>query len=285
MKNYFLGANSADGFYSLYDGFCPTEDGNFLWILKGGPGCGKSTFMKKIAAAAEDAGLAVEYVWCSGDPDSLDGVFIPAKKVGYMDGTAPHAMEPRFPAADSICLDLGQFYDVGAIRPLLPQIRKLYGQYKPCYSKAYQLLSAASERIVPAPWQGQTPACFCRAITCEGLIDLCESDPIPVTRRELDDLAQSAVSRGKRVLDLRSPLHPLRSEGIFLEEDGLCYRCSEEDLSFPAVFEVLREAKRLHDALESVYHPHVDFGGVENFAKKHIKMLNLDCKIGKDVVE
>ena len=285
MKNYFLGANSADGFYSLYDGFCPSGGGNFLWILKGGPGCGKSTFMKTIAAAAENAGLAVERVWCSGDPDSLDGVFIPAKKVGYMDGTAPHAMEPRFPAADSLCLDLGQFYDVDAIRPLLPQIRELYGQYKSCYRRAYQLLSAASEKIVPALWQRQTPACFCRAITCRGLVDLIESDPIPVTRKELDDLAQSAVSRGTRVLDLRSPLHPLRSEGILLEEDGLCYRCSEEALSLPAVFEELREAKRLHDLLESVYHPHVDFAGVEKFAGNHCKKLNLDCKIGKNVVE
>ncbi|MCQ2420706.1 MAG: hypothetical protein MJ118_06190, partial [Clostridia bacterium] len=75
-KTCFLGANTAKGFYSLYDSFCSGPD-DFLWVLKGGPGCGKSSFMRKIGKAAEDAGLDVEYVICSGDPDSLDGIYIP----------------------------------------------------------------------------------------------------------------------------------------------------------------------------------------------------------------
>ena len=40
--------------------------------------------------AAEKKGLEVEYILCSGDPDSLDGVYIPALRLGYADGTAPH---------------------------------------------------------------------------------------------------------------------------------------------------------------------------------------------------
>ena len=87
---YFLGSNSARGFYSLYDGFANPGSGDFLWIIKGGPGCGKSSFMKKIAAAVSDAGLSVEYIHCSGDPDSLDAIHIPELKVAYVDGTAPH---------------------------------------------------------------------------------------------------------------------------------------------------------------------------------------------------
>lgn len=87
---YFLGSNSARGFYSLYRGLTDPGGGEFLWIIKGGPGCGKSSFMKKIGAAAAKAGLAVEYIHCSGDPDSLDAVRIPQLKTAYMDGTAPH---------------------------------------------------------------------------------------------------------------------------------------------------------------------------------------------------
>ncbi|MBR1660034.1 MAG: hypothetical protein IJ705_06935 [Oscillospiraceae bacterium] len=90
---FFLGANSREGFRSLYDAF--TADvaaaGGFLRVIKGGPGCGKSTFMKRIGAAAEQAGLPVEYVLCSGDPDSLDAVWLPSLGVAYVDGTAPHA--------------------------------------------------------------------------------------------------------------------------------------------------------------------------------------------------
>ena len=82
VRRYFLGANTGKGFVSLYDEFCKPESGNFLYVIKGGPGCGKSSFMKKIGKAAEDAELDVEYVICSGDPDSLDGVLIPAWHVG-----------------------------------------------------------------------------------------------------------------------------------------------------------------------------------------------------------
>ena len=57
VRHYFLGANTGGGFVSVYDEFCPPECGVFLWVLKGGPGCGKSSFMKAIGRAAEDACL------------------------------------------------------------------------------------------------------------------------------------------------------------------------------------------------------------------------------------
>ena len=46
---YFLGANSPAGFYSLYDHLLPPEQARAIYILKGGPGCGKSTLGKLIA--------------------------------------------------------------------------------------------------------------------------------------------------------------------------------------------------------------------------------------------
>lgn len=93
--SYFLGANSYRGFYSLYDDLVSLPDVSRLFIIKGGAGCGKSTFMKTIATAANDAGLDVERVLCSGDPESLDGIFIPRLRVAYVDGTAPHAAVPN----------------------------------------------------------------------------------------------------------------------------------------------------------------------------------------------
>ena len=110
---FFLGANSKNGFASLYDGFTDPAGGDFLWVIKGGPGCGKSTFMKRIGAAAEAAGLAAEYILCSGDPDSLDGVYFPEKRIGYADGTAPHVIEAVYPGAAALYLD--QFVDQGLL--------------------------------------------------------------------------------------------------------------------------------------------------------------------------
>ena len=89
---YFLGANSPAGFYSLYDHLLPPEQARAIYILKGGPGCGKSTLMGKIGDWAEEAGLETEYILCSGDPGSLDAVVIPALKAAVVDGTAPQGV-------------------------------------------------------------------------------------------------------------------------------------------------------------------------------------------------
>lgn len=140
---FFLGSNTAQGFYSLYDNFTDSAAGDFLWIIKGGPGCGKSSFIKKISDAALMAGMPVEYIHCSGDPDSADGVYLPTLKAGYVDGTSPHTADATYPAASEMYLDIGQFYDHNALRPYLPQIHQLNADYKSLYARAYELLSAA----------------------------------------------------------------------------------------------------------------------------------------------
>ena len=89
---YFLGANSPTGFYSLYDHLLPPEQARAIYILKGGPGCGKSTLMRQVAAWAQEAGLETEYILCSGDPDSLDAVVFPDKAAAIVDGTAPQGV-------------------------------------------------------------------------------------------------------------------------------------------------------------------------------------------------
>jgi hypothetical protein len=87
---YFLGANSAQGFVSLYHDLIDESHATAFYILKGGAGCGKSTLMKKVGEKMEEQGFRVEYILCSGDPDSLDGILIPEKAVAIMDGTSPH---------------------------------------------------------------------------------------------------------------------------------------------------------------------------------------------------
>lgn len=62
---FYLGANAPTGFYSLYDQLLDLETAEDLVILKGGPGCGKSTLMKRVARRAEEQGLLVEYIPCS----------------------------------------------------------------------------------------------------------------------------------------------------------------------------------------------------------------------------
>ena len=84
---YFLGANAPGGFFSLYDQLLPPEQAQVIYILKGGPGCGKSTLMRRIGGWAGEAGLETECILCSGDPDSLDAVILPGLGAAIVDGT------------------------------------------------------------------------------------------------------------------------------------------------------------------------------------------------------
>ena len=90
VTDFFVGANSGDGFQNLFSELVDIEDTYDLMVLKGGPGVGKNTFMKEVARAMEAAGTPVERLWCSGDPDSLDGVVLPELRCAVADGTSPH---------------------------------------------------------------------------------------------------------------------------------------------------------------------------------------------------
>ena len=48
--------------------------------------------MRRVGQAAEERGYQVEYIVCSGDPDSLDGVVLPQLQTAIVDGTAPHVV-------------------------------------------------------------------------------------------------------------------------------------------------------------------------------------------------
>lgn len=94
VTNFFAGANSGEGFRDLFSQVVDLEDTYDLMVLKGGPGVGKNTFMREIGRTMEAAGTPVEYLWCSGDPDSLDGVVLPELRCAVVDGTSPHAAAP-----------------------------------------------------------------------------------------------------------------------------------------------------------------------------------------------
>ena len=145
MTNFahiFLGANSGGGFYSLYDQLLGGRLDDLL-VIKGGPGCGKSSFMRAVAKELTAAGWDAVYVQCSGDPDSLDGVLFPARRVGLVDGTAPHVLEPTYTVAAERYLDLTRFYNVEATKAARPEIVARTDAYRAAYADAYHVLRAA----------------------------------------------------------------------------------------------------------------------------------------------
>lgn len=349
---YFLGGNTGGGFYSLYDSFVSLDDGNFLWIIKGGPGCGKSSFMKMIGAAAERAGLDVEYALCSGDPDSLDGVFIPDLKIAYTDGTSPHIADTHFAAADSAYLDLGIFYDLEAIAEHRDLLSRLYGQLRFSYDKTYALMHAAG--ALKENWQtqlicqsdkalalerakgiavrefgkrrhenGKITRRFLSAYTCHGLCALTDTmqtlcrrfyvfdNRLHLGEACLDDIAAAAAEAGQDVIVCPNPLLPEHAEAVLIPAMSLGFVTSDsplnqladarhirldaligntqmrslrpeirlsERLSASLITEALAslaQAKHVHDEIERVYNPNVDFDGVYALVREHLEKLGL----------
>jgi len=140
---YFLGANTPLGFHSYFETACPAADGWKIYIIKGGPGTGKSTLMKHICAEADKKGLDCEHIYCSSDPASLDGIIIPELKSAVFDGTAPHVLEPAYPGACENIINLGTAWSTAALRSAREDIINLSKQCSAHHTQARHFLSCA----------------------------------------------------------------------------------------------------------------------------------------------
>lgn len=343
---YFLGANAPTGFYSLYDHLLPPEQARAIYILKGGPGCGKSTLMRKVGAWAEEAGLETEYILCSGDPDSLDAVILPQKAVAIVDGTAPHVVEPQYPGAVERYVNMGNCYDKTALWPLRREIMDCMAGYKGCYQRAYRCLGAAAEimedqratlltealshklakrargilsREVPrrkGELPGKVEQRFLGAITHRGPMTLYHTalaqcgrvyvltDTCGLAHELLIHLLAGITASGYDAVACPDPMAPDRLAHLLIPQldlafltdsgalprgvtpyrrirldtaaEGEILRRSRPRLRFAKKVSAalteeavasLAQAKAMHDDLEAVYNPHVDFGLVEQIAR------------------
>ncbi|MCL2488959.1 MAG: hypothetical protein FWE80_09780 [Oscillospiraceae bacterium] len=87
---FFLGANTPAGFVEFTGDLYDPHDGWRVYILKGGPGTGKSSLLRALWTRMAELGAEVELIRCSSDPQSLDAVRLPGIKVLVIDGTHPH---------------------------------------------------------------------------------------------------------------------------------------------------------------------------------------------------
>lgn len=342
---YFLGANSPQGFYSLYDQLICPEEASAIYILKGGAGCGKSTLMRRVAQQAEQAGLPVEYILCSGDPHSLDAVVLPTLRAALVDGTAPHVVEPRYPGVVEQYVDLGRCYDRAALAPVRREIMSCMTGYKDCYRRCYRCLAAAAQlqgdsratlvtdalqarmakrakgilsrelvrrRGVPP---GRVQQRFLSGVTHMGHVTLFDTARARCSRiYELADrwglahtmltcLLPEFTAAGYDVVACPSPTAPDRLEHLLIPELSLAFvsscperpfrgktyrrlrldsmadpdllRRSKAKLRFARkvssslmdeAVDCLAQAKAMHDDLEALYNPHVDFDRVNRMA-------------------
>lgn len=143
IRHMFPGNNTSQGFFSYFAYILPQPQAKRIYCLKGGPGVGKSTFLKSIGKRMAQEGFGLEYMHCASDPDSLDGLVIPALGVALIDGTAPHVTDPVHPAAVDEIVNLGEFWDGEAIRRNRDEIVRINGEIGRQYKRAYKYIAAA----------------------------------------------------------------------------------------------------------------------------------------------
>ncbi|RSL30277.1 hypothetical protein D7Z54_26535 [Salibacterium salarium] len=93
VKYRFFGASTPQGVVDYIPNI--TDRLQKRYFIKGRAGTGKSTLLKKVAAAAVDLGLDVEMYHCGFDPESLDMVVV--RELGFcvFDSTDPHEYFPE----------------------------------------------------------------------------------------------------------------------------------------------------------------------------------------------
>lgn len=321
---YFLSALTGAGYYALHRQFLRPPQ-RYFCILKGGPGCGKSTFLKRVGDAGHAAGLAVVWLHCAGDPASLDGVYFPEKCSGFFDGTAPHTVEPALFGASGEYLDLGTFCRTEALNTA--RIRALNADCAMFRLRAQQYLAAAAAlypRATPGlvypedreaarrraksicarefgtpgkgTEHGRCERLFLSAITCEGRIFFpdtiaaqCErvyllddgcglaEEFLHIVRAHAgrcgvgflagtaDDVPEGLTQRHIRLDVLPDPVRQ-RALRRTMRSDT-----RQQQLALASAVEQLRMANLLHNELEAVYRPCMDFAALTTFTDRYLR--------------
>lgn len=347
---YFLGANTGAGYCSFFSHFL-RQPGRCVHILKGGPGCGKSTFLKKLGAHAQSRGRDVVYLHCSGDPGSLDGVYFPEKNIAYLDGTAPHICDPAVFGVTGAYLDLGAFCRTESLDT--ERICQLNADCALFKRRAYEYLTAAAAldarkqpglifsedraavrrratgtalrefgAVKKDTVPGHMEKRFLSAITCEGRCSFPQTLDTLADRIYLLDngcglaedylrvIREHALRRGLNLIVCPDPLLPERTEAVLIPSLRLAFLAAQEEVCLPgasirhirldavpdatrlralrpqmradarlqrqaidAAIRQLQAAKLLHDELEAVYNPCMDFGALTAFTDQYVETL------------
>ncbi len=144
-KKYYGACNSKDGFRCFFNELFYGNDIKQRYLIKGGPGTGKSTFLKYVSNTADALGHDVEVYGCSADISSLDGVIIRDMGICLFDATPPHAYDMKYPGCTDHLLDFTRFWNDAVLERKTCEIKELFGAIEKEIGDAYKFLAAAGK--------------------------------------------------------------------------------------------------------------------------------------------
>ena len=147
---FFLGANTPQGFVSRYDQLGSPHQGWRQYLVKGGPGTGKSTLMKRVARQLDRRCGPIQYIHCSSDVDSLDGFVLPQLKVAVCDATPPHVLEPRYPGAFENVVAITDCWDRELLYRRREEILSLFSTIARCHEGCVRFLAGVGAMTADA---------------------------------------------------------------------------------------------------------------------------------------
>lgn len=143
IKEFFASANTYFGFKSYFNEVFDSFKLTRAFVLKGGPGTGKSTLMKKVGEIFKREDLSMELFRCSSDCNSLDGLVLrnDNESVAIIDGTAPHVRDAVIPGAVDVLINLGEAIDNNVLTEAKNDVLKLNKAKSNSYQNAYDKLA------------------------------------------------------------------------------------------------------------------------------------------------
>lgn len=142
IKNRFFGGSTYKGAVNFVMDL--TKDIGKRYFIKGRPGSGKSTYLGKIASAAQERGFDVEVYHCSFDPQSLDMVIVRELDFTVFDSTAPHEFQPTRNSDEVI-----DIYDLaiapGTDEKYRDELASIKDKYKKAIDSGISFLAKAKE--------------------------------------------------------------------------------------------------------------------------------------------
>ena len=237
-RHYFPGNNTPVGFFSYYKYILGQREANKIICIKGGPGTGKSTFMKRIGEEFLETGEDVDFLHCSADENSLDGIVLQNRKIAVIDGTSPHITDPVNPGAVDKIINLGEYWNEDGIAANKDGIIELNEECSRWYRIAYNYLSAAKSvyRSLEEIYSGAIESSEIYGIVADVVAREYKEYEISLHPGKVKRFFASAITANGTVHYLSSLLENLERVYLINVPSGHSNRCFMEILAEGAVY-------------------------------------------------